>query len=58
MGWEPLVVDMEHGINYQMMMMSAGISTTNVTPLVRVPWNDPGGTRRRSTPAPTASSAR
>ena len=34
---------MQHGmIDYQMMVtMLQGISTTNVTPLVRVPWNDP-----------------
>src|SRR5712691_556696 len=43
MGWDSLVVDMQHGmIDYQMMVtMLQGISTTNVTPLVRVPWNDP-----------------
>ncbi|MBV9863546.1 MAG: 2,4-dihydroxyhept-2-ene-1,7-dioic acid aldolase [Alphaproteobacteria bacterium] len=43
LGWDSLVVDMQHGmIDYQMMVtMLQGISTTNVTPLVRVPWNDP-----------------
>src|SRR3984893_15191973 len=43
MGWDSLVVDMQHGmIDYQMMVtMLQGISTTNTTPLVRVPWNDP-----------------
>src|SRR5712692_8495127 len=43
MGWDSLVVDMQHGmIDYQIMVtMLQGISTTNVTPLVRVPWNDP-----------------
>src|SRR3979490_1084653 len=43
MGWDSLVVDMQHGmIDYQVMVtMLQGISTTNVTPLVRVPWNDP-----------------
>src|SRR3954467_12623556 len=43
MGWDSLVVDMQHGmIDYQMMVtMLQGISTTNVVPLVRVPWNDP-----------------
>ena len=42
-GWYSLVVDMQHGmIDYQMMItMLQGISTTNTTPLVRVPWNDP-----------------
>lgn len=44
MGWDSLVVDMQHGvIDYQMMVsMLQGISTTNVAPIVRVPWNDPG----------------
>ena len=43
MGWDSLVIDMQHGmIDYQMMVtMLQGISTTNVTPMVRVPWNDP-----------------
>jgi 4-hydroxy-2-oxoheptanedioate aldolase len=43
MGWDSLVVDMQHGmIDYQIMVtMLQGISTTDVTPLVRVPWNDP-----------------
>ena len=43
MGWDSLVIDMQHGmIDYQMMVtMLQGISTTAVTPLVRVPWNDP-----------------
>jgi len=60
MGWDSLVVDMQHGmIDYQMMVtMLQGISTTNVTPLVRVPWNDPAHIQRRSTPVLTASSAR
>ena len=42
-GWDSLVVDMQHGmIDYQMMVtMLQGISTTNTTPMVRVPWNDP-----------------
>ncbi len=44
MGWDSLVVDTQHGlIDYQMMVsMLQGISTTEVTPLVRVPWNEPG----------------
>jgi len=43
MGWDSLVIDMQHGvIDYQVMLsMLQGISTTEVTPLVRVPWNDP-----------------
>src|SRR6516225_3308239 len=43
MGWDSLVIDMQHGmIDYQMMVtMLQGISTTEVTPMVRVPWNDP-----------------
>jgi 4-hydroxy-2-oxoheptanedioate aldolase len=43
MGWDSLVVDTQHGVvDYQMMVaMLTGISTTNVTPMVRVPWNDP-----------------
>jgi 4-hydroxy-2-oxoheptanedioate aldolase len=42
-GWDSLVVDMQHGmIEYQTMVtMLQGISTTDTTPLVRVPWNDP-----------------
>src|SRR5438094_1075565 len=43
MGWDSLVVDMQHGlIDYQVMVtMLQGISTTGTVPLVRVPWNDP-----------------
>lgn len=43
MGWDSLVVDMQHGvIDYQTMVsMLQGISTTAVTPMTRVPWNDP-----------------
>jgi 4-hydroxy-2-oxoheptanedioate aldolase len=43
MGWDSLVVDMQHGvIDYQTMVsMLQGISTTAVTPMCRVPWNDP-----------------
>ena len=42
-GWDSLVVDMQHGmIDYQMMVtMLQGISTTDTTPMVRVPWSDP-----------------
>src|SRR5215475_8231706 len=43
MGFDSLVVDMQHGmIDYTMMVpMLQAISTTNTTPMVRVPWNDP-----------------
>ncbi len=43
MGWDSLVIDMQHGvIDYQTMVsMLQGISTTAVTPMCRVPWNDP-----------------
>ena len=42
-GFDSLVVDMQHGmVDYSTMVtMLQGISTTNVVPLVRVPWNDP-----------------
>jgi 4-hydroxy-2-oxoheptanedioate aldolase len=44
MGWDSLVVDTQHGlIGYQAMVdMLTAISTTPVTPMVRVPWNEPG----------------
>jgi 4-hydroxy-2-oxoheptanedioate aldolase len=43
MGWDSLVIDTQHGIvGYESMVaMLQGISTTEVTPLVRVPWNAP-----------------
>lgn len=43
MGWDSLVIDAQHGlIDYHAMVpMLQAISTTAVTPLVRVPWNDP-----------------
>ena len=43
-GWDSLTVDMQHGVvDYQMAAtMLTAISTTDVTPLVRVPWLDPG----------------
>jgi 4-hydroxy-2-oxoheptanedioate aldolase len=42
MGWDSVVVDMQHGVvDYQVMVtMLQGISTTAATPMVRVPWND------------------
>jgi 4-hydroxy-2-oxoheptanedioate aldolase len=43
LGWDSLVIDTQHGlIGYESMVsMLQGISTTNVTPMVRVSWNDP-----------------
>ena len=43
MGWDSIVIDLQHGVvDYQAMVrMLQAISTTNVVPLVRVPWNDP-----------------
>ena len=43
-GWDSLTVDMQHGVvDYQRAVeMLTAISTTEVTPLVRVPWLDPG----------------
>src|SRR5487761_757478 len=43
LGWDSLVIDAQHGlVGYQdMVAMLQGISTTAVTPMVRVPWNDP-----------------
>ena len=42
-GFDSLTVDMQHGvIDYQVAAtMLAGISTTGVVPVARVPWNDP-----------------
>lgn len=43
-GWDSLTVDLQHGhIDYQMALgMLQAISTTAITPLVRVPWLEPG----------------
>ncbi|MGH6954028.1 MAG: HpcH/HpaI aldolase family protein [Alphaproteobacteria bacterium] len=43
-GWDSLTIDLQHGIvDYQAAVgMLQAISTTAVTPLVRVPWNEPG----------------
>ena len=43
-GWDSLVVDLQHGvIDYSgMVPMLQAISTTNVVPIVRVPWLEPG----------------
>ncbi len=42
-GWDSLTIDIQHGlVDYQTAAaMMQAISTTDVTPLVRVPWNDP-----------------
>ncbi|MCF3948116.1 HpcH/HpaI aldolase family protein [Acidiphilium iwatense] len=43
-GWDTLTIDMQHGIvdyAYAVRMLTA-ISTTQVVPIVRVPWLDPG----------------
>tara|TARA_B100002052_G_scaffold289286_1_gene306491 strand:+ start:2387 stop:3247 length:861 start_codon:yes stop_codon:yes gene_type:complete len=43
-GWDSLTIDMQHGvIDYQNALpMLQAISTTNVTPMARVNWNEPG----------------
>ena len=43
LGWDSLCVDLQHGvIDYQTAVgMLQGICTTDVTPISRVPWNDP-----------------
>jgi 4-hydroxy-2-oxoheptanedioate aldolase len=43
MDWDSLTIDTQHGIvGYESMVsMLQGISTTAVTPMVRVSWNDP-----------------
>ena len=43
-GWDSLTIDMQHGlVDYQAAVgMLTGISTTEVAPLVRVPWLDSG----------------
>jgi len=42
-GFDSLTIDMQHGMmDYQMAVnMLTAISTTNVAPVVRVPWNEP-----------------
>jgi 4-hydroxy-2-oxoheptanedioate aldolase len=42
-GWDSLCIDIQHGlIDYQIATtMMQAISTTSVTPIIRVPWNDP-----------------
>ncbi len=42
-GWDSLTVDLQHGVlDYQAAVtLMQAISTTEVVPLARVPWNDP-----------------
>src|SRR5215469_11059658 len=43
-GWDSITVDMQHGVqDYQSMVQCFQSMTAHpVTPLVRVPWNEPG----------------
>ena len=43
-GWDSVTVDMQHGVqDYQSMVQCFQAMTAHpVTPLVRVPWNEPG----------------
>jgi len=43
-GWDALTIDLQHGVvDYQAMVgMLQAISTTATTPVVRVPWLEPG----------------
>ncbi len=43
-GWDSLTIDMQHGaIDYpNALQMLQGISTTDVVPMARVNWNEPG----------------
>jgi 4-hydroxy-2-oxoheptanedioate aldolase len=43
-GWDSLTVDMQHGIQDYLSMVACfqGMQPHGVTPLVRVPWNEPG----------------
>jgi 4-hydroxy-2-oxoheptanedioate aldolase len=43
LGWDSMCVDLQHGvIDYQTAVgMLQAICTTDVTPIMRVPWNDP-----------------
>ena len=44
LGWDSLTIDMQHGlVDYSNALpMLQTISSTNVTPLARVNWNEPG----------------
>ena len=43
-GWDVLTIDMQHGLvnASELVPMLTAISTTEVTPFVRVPWLEPG----------------
>ena len=43
-GWDVLTIDMQHGLvsDSELVHMLTAISTTDVTPFVRVPWLEPG----------------
>ena len=43
-GWDVLTIDMQHGLvsDSELVHMLTAISTTEVTPFVRVPWLEPG----------------
>jgi 4-hydroxy-2-oxoheptanedioate aldolase len=43
-GWDSVTIDMQHGlVDYQVAVtMLQAISTTDATPMVRVPWLEPG----------------
>ena len=44
MGWDTITIDMQHGQNdySNSISMLQAISSSNITPFVRVPWNEPG----------------
>jgi 4-hydroxy-2-oxoheptanedioate aldolase len=47
-GWDSVTIDMQHGyadVTTVVAMLTA-VSATNVVPLVRVPWNEPGTVMR------------
>jgi 4-hydroxy-2-oxoheptanedioate aldolase len=43
-GWDSLTVDMQHGVQDYLSTLACfqGMQPHNVTPMVRVPWNEPG----------------
>ncbi len=43
-GWDSVTVDMQHGVQDYLSMVACfqGMQAQPVTPLVRVPWNEPG----------------
>jgi 4-hydroxy-2-oxoheptanedioate aldolase len=43
-GWDSLTVDIQHGVQDYMSMVACfqGMQPHGVTPMVRVPWNEPG----------------